>query len=115
MSSHIDKPIIIAIIADDVEIFLKYFADRHIYYIDFCCICGSNKIIENIYFKENLNHLLNSLDAVGFALSSDNYKLAKDMAVIFKENNKDYGYIHMYTKDNKESYLCSKQIEEMFI
>lgn len=113
ISSHINEPIIIAMISDDVDMFKKYFTDRHIYYVDFCCLCGSNKIIEDIYFKYNKEHLLKSMDAIGFAISSDNYKLAKDIAIIFKQNKKDHGIINLYSV-KKESYLCVKYIEELF-
>lgn len=114
IGSHINEPIIISIIADDVNVFKKYMNDRHIYNFDFCCICGSNNIIEHIYLTSYLQSVLESNDAVAYALSSCNYKLAKDLAILFKNNNKEHGHIYLYSGWNKESQLCAKEISMMF-
>ncbi len=82
--SHINDPIVMAMIADDVELFKRYYSPKvgDVYCLEFCCLCGSEKIIRSCYLEDNNNKkcLLSSDNAIGYALSSGNIKLTYSLA-----------------------------------
>lgn len=115
LTSHLNEPLIISIIADDIECFKKHYnKSKDIFCLDFSCLCGSEKIIKEFYLQgNNQKILLLSKNAIAYALSSGKKELALSLAKKAIELNKsDPGQLLLYSFGD---YLSAKTIKQMFI
>ena len=116
LCSHLAEPIIIAMIADDVEAFNKFYKKEKgdIFCLEFSCLCGSEKIVKNIFLKddEKIKCLLLSKDAIGYALSSGNVQLTYLLVDESKKLGKtDPGAVCLYSFGNFKDAI---EIEDKF-
>lgn len=103
LANPLEDPVIAAIIADDLSCFIKQQKKRSdIYYLEFCCVCGAEKIIREIYLKDDKKQcLIDSEDAIAFAVSSGNSGLALDLARESKKlGKKTPGLLALYSAGN---------------
>lgn len=103
LGSKLQDPTILAIIADDLNCFERYPRKKgDIYYLEFCCACGAEKIIREIYLKDDKKQcLIDSEDAIAFAVSSGNAGLALDLARESKKlGKKTAGLLALYSAGN---------------
>jgi len=102
--------------ADDVETFTKFYRrdQGDIFYLEFCCLCGSENIIKDIFLSsDNKEPLVLSNQAIGYALSSGNVSLALLLATEYLKLGKtDPGNVTLYSfgKHNE-----AKAIKHMFV
>ena len=114
LASHLNEPLIMSIISDDIECFKKYYNKREdILCLDFACLCGSEKIIQEFYLQgDNQKCLLLSKNAIGYALSSGKKELALSLAKKIIELGKtDPGQVLLYSFGD---YQSAKTIKKMF-
>ncbi len=114
LASHLNEPLIISIIADDVECFKKYYdKSKDIFCLDFSCLCGSEKIIREFYLQgDNQTCLLLSKNVIAYALSSGKKELALLLAKKALELKKsDPGQVLLYSFGD---YSSAKTIKQMF-
>jgi hypothetical protein len=121
LEESLNDPIILSIIADDVTCFVTQFTKRYNkkgdrYYFYFCCVCGAENIITKFFFenKDRKQRLLDSENAIAFAISSGNNNLVKQLATIAKElGKKDLGPLALYSAGNSSGIdLVSKVFSE---
>lgn len=117
LASKLNDPIILSIIADDVNYFKDHYKTKKldIFYLEFCCLCGAEKIIKNIYLEDSDKKqcLIRSENAVGYALSSGNGELAIDLAKKIKSLGKiTPGQLILYS--STENYSQAELISKMF-
>lgn len=114
LASHLNEPLIISIIADDVECFKKHYSkSKDIFALEFSCLCGSEKIIKEFYLQpDQSKYLLLSKNAIAYALSSGKPDLAFSLAkAAVKVNKKDPGQLLLYSFGD---YRSAKTIKQMF-
>ena len=115
LSSHINEPLILSIIADDLECFKKYYdKGKDIFCLEFSCLCGSEKIIKQFYLQDqNKACLRQSKNAIAYALSSGKKELALLLAKTSIELKKqDPGPVLLYSFGD---YSSAKTIKQMFV
>lgn len=115
LSSHLNEPLILSIIADDLECFKKYYdKSKDIFCLEFSCLCGAEKIIKEFYLQdENKVCLQQSKNAIAYSLSSGKKELTLLLATKSIELKKqDPGPILLYSFGD---YSSAKTIKEMFV
>lgn len=117
LAQHLNEPVVLAMIADDVELFKKYFTEKKgdIFCLEFCCLCGSEKIINDLYLGESDKKkcLMLSKNAIGYALSSGNIKLTMTLVTeALKLGKTDPGVVLLFSSFG--NYNLAEKIENMF-
>jgi hypothetical protein len=113
---NLNNALTLSMLADDVNHFKKNFQEENgdILCLEFCCLCGSEKIIDTVYLQDpvKIKCLILSEQAIAYALSSGNEKLMLRLATKGAElAKKDPGYIGLYCFGN---YKAVKNIQEIF-
>ena len=78
LASHLTDPVVLSIIADDVEAFNQFHQKKSdIFCLEFCCLCGSENIIRSVFLANNdmKKCLALSKNSIEYALSSSNKEL----------------------------------------
>jgi hypothetical protein len=113
---NLNDPLTFSMLIGSVEHFRKYFQEDRgdIFCFEFCCLCGAENIINEIYLKDDtrIKCLILSENAIAYALSSDNEKLAILLAEkAINLGKKDPGNINLYALGN---HTATKKIQEIF-
>lgn len=115
----LDDPIKIAIIADDLKCFEKYYSnnlkENDVTIFELCCFCGAQQIIKGFFFKEDKIHCLkDSENGIAYALSSGNKELSHELANKAKSLGKSHpGLVALYAT-NYDTLFFSREIENIF-
>lgn len=111
------NPLNLAIIADDLDSFKEHYKeDKSSMIFDLCCVCGSEKIVNNFFLIEGQGnrHLLESENAIAYALSSGKHDFALSLSKLAaKLGRKDPGPIALYSLSISTLFF-SKTISEIF-
>lgn len=115
LASHLDEPFILSMIVDNPSLFNQYYNEEKgdIYCLNFCCICGSERIIKEVFMMdpEKKQCLALSDDAIGYALSSEKRDLALFVAnEAVKLGRKNSGSAILYTFGDQEGFHAVEQI-----
>lgn len=111
---HLDK-VIETVLNDDEEIFKNLINKDKLnisYWLEVACLCNAENIVNLLISHITFSSLEETNEAIGYALSTGNYQLAKKVASVFKEIGKtNPGDIYLY---NGCKYSEAKKIETMF-
>lgn len=114
LASKLQDPDIISIVADDVKLFKTHKKkDDDFFYLEFCCLCGSENVIKEFYLKnDKKQYLIDSKDAIAYAVSSGNATLAIVLAIKAKKLGKtNPGLLDLYSEGNE---VCAYAISKIF-
>jgi len=116
LASKLNNPLVLSIIADDIDCFKSYYNTEEfdIFYLEFCCLCGAEKIIKNVYLNDEYKKqcLTKSENVIAYALSSGNNELVISLAEKIRFLGKiTPGPLMLYCLGN---YNLAKNILEMF-
>lgn len=114
LASKLQDPDIISIISDDVELFKLHKKEGNdLFYLEFCCLCGAENIVNEIYLKKDKKqYIIDSKDAIAYAVSSGNANLAITLATTAKKNGKvSPGLLDLYSEGNE---VCAYAISKIF-
>lgn len=116
ISVLLHKPLIISMIADDVQNFKRFFDENvgDVFCLEFCCFSGSKNIIKGFFMADEKRKscLLTSENALAYSLSSGDEDLAMFLAQeSIKLGKKDPGPITLYSLGK---FALSARIDEMF-
>lgn len=114
LASKLQDPDIISIIADDVELFKTHRKeDNDLFYLNFCCLCGAENIVNELYLKKDKKqYIIDSKDAIAYAVSSGNSNLALTLATTAKKNGRIHpGLLDLYSEGNE---ACAYAISKIF-
>ncbi len=90
-----------SILVDDPALFEKTFKESQrihsaLFWLEIACLCGSQKVANYLLIQEKVN-ILDSEDAIAYALSSGNQEFALQLATLAKEKGQvDPGKIFLY-------------------
>jgi len=115
LASHLNEPLILSMIADNPSLFNQYYKEEKgdIYCLNFCCICGAERIIKEVFMvdPEKKQCLALSDDAIGYALSSEKRDLALFVAnEAVKLGRRNSGSAILYTFGDQEGFHAVEQI-----
>jgi hypothetical protein len=119
LASHANEPLILAMIADDIEAFKKHCnEDRDIFCLEFSGLCGAENIIKNCYLNDNEKKecLMLSENIIGYAISSGNFPLALILAqklISLGKTNAGPVLLYSFEGDDGDNG-CSEAILKMF-